>query len=86
MTTSGVISTYQIATVNSSPTNMIAGPDGALWFTESLGSRIGRIETNGTMTEFATPTLMAQPRGLIVGPDNAIWFAECEWGNIDRLQ
>ena len=33
-----------------------AGPDGALWFTESNGNKIGRITTAGVVTEYPIPT------------------------------
>lgn len=40
------------------PGDIVAGPDGALWFTELNGERIGRIATKplGQITEFAIPT------------------------------
>ena len=43
-----------------------AGPDGALWFTESSGDKIGRITTQGTITEFTVPEGSA---GFTAGPD-----------------
>jgi serine/threonine protein kinase len=55
-----------------------AGPDGALWFTESCGDKIGRITTQGTITEFTIPQGSA---GFTAGPDGAIWFME---GGIDE--
>ncbi len=40
----------------SSPTyGITAGPDGALWFTEPLDNKIGRITPAGAFTEFAIP-------------------------------
>jgi virginiamycin B lyase len=38
------------------PAAMVAGPDGALWFTEIHGNQIGRITTSGQITEYAIPT------------------------------
>src|SRR5438093_534991 len=32
--------------------SIAAGPDGALWFTESLAGQIGRITANGAITEY----------------------------------
>jgi hypothetical protein len=32
------------------PYGIVAGPDGAMWFTESVGNRIGRIDTINTRT------------------------------------
>jgi len=31
---------------------MVVGPDGAMWFTELFGDKIGRITTGGTLTEY----------------------------------
>ena len=36
----------------SAPNGITAGPDGNLWFTESDGSRIGRITPSGVASEF----------------------------------
>lgn len=57
-----------IPTPKSLPAAIVAGLDGALWFTEEDGNKIGRITTAGTITEFALPiadipTLMTVPEG-----------------------
>ena len=52
---------------------IIAGPDGALWFT--MGSRIGRITTAGELTSFGGEGLLA-PSNLTAGGDGAIWFVD----------
>ena len=53
-----------------------AGPDGALWFTESYGNKIGRITTSGAITEYPVPTAGSGPYGITAGPDGALWFAD----------
>jgi len=35
---------FLVPTANSGPCGITAGPDGALWFTEELGNKIGRIQ------------------------------------------
>src|ERR1700687_3194584 len=45
----GTITEFPIPTAHSSPTEITAGPDGNLWFTESIG-KIGRITTSGAIT------------------------------------
>lgn len=60
-----------------------AGPDGAIWFTESTPAIIGRMTTNGELTQFALP----HPRnhmlsGITTGPDHALWFGDA--GRVDR--
>ena len=65
---------------------MIApGPDGALWFTEASGSKIGRITLGGTVTEFSTLTANAQPLGIVAGPDCAMWFTEGQANQVGRI-
>jgi hypothetical protein len=67
---------FPLPTTNSGPNQITAGPDGALWFTESFASQIGRITTSGVVTEYPTPTPSSNPSGITVGPDGAIWFTE----------
>ncbi len=64
ITTAGVITEYPIPTAASSPFQITAGPDGALWFTEgnSVG-KIGRITTAGVITEYPIPTASGNPMG-----------------------
>ena len=70
-----VITEFSIPTANSEPSNIVAGPDGNLWFTENRAQKIGRITTSGQITEF-TLTSGNSPVGITVGPDGALWFAE----------
>ena len=67
---------FQIPTAHSRPYTIVAGPDGNLWFTESMGNKIGRISPSGTITEFPVPTGASGPYGIAVGPDGNIWFTE----------
>jgi virginiamycin B lyase len=52
ITTAGNITEFVVPTTDSGPEMTVAGPDGALWFTEDGGNKIGRITTGGTITEF----------------------------------
>ena len=45
-----------------------AGPDGALWFTEYWGNKIGRITTAGVITEFPVPTASSNVDDITAGP------------------
>jgi streptogramin lyase len=49
-------------------------PDGALWFTETYVSKIGRITTGGAITEFPVPTLSNYQ--IAAGPDGNVWITE----------
>jgi virginiamycin B lyase len=61
------------------PDDITAGPDGALWFTDSAG-RIGRVDTAGAIKEFPVghlidgPGPFGPPPPIVAGPDGALWF------------
>jgi virginiamycin B lyase len=76
---------YVIPTPSSRPYGITAGPDGALWFTEYNGNKIGRITTAGTITEYAVPTPSGGPWGITAGPDGALWFTEACGNKIGRI-
>ena len=63
----------------------LPGPDGALWFTEQSGNKIGRITTAGVITEFALASVDSQPYAIVAGPDNALWFTESGSNKIGRV-
>lgn len=76
---------FAIPTLQSGPAQVASGPDGALWFTESAGNRIGRITPDGAMTEYAVPTAMSKPDGITTGPDGNLWFTELAGNKIGRI-
>jgi streptogramin lyase len=98
MTTGGVITIFAIPSpdqggpncqvncgLGDQPFQIILGPDGALWFTESLGQwGLGRITTSGVITEFRVPTANSGPNGITLGPDGNIWFTEFSAYKIGR--
>jgi virginiamycin B lyase len=86
ITTSGeVTNEFPTITPESDPISIVAGPDGNLWFTESLTNDIARITPAGVITEFAIPTPDSGPLGLVVGPDGNLWFTEITGNKIGRL-
>ena len=72
-------SEYPIPTSTSQPYGIVTGSDGALWFSESNGIKIGRITTSGVMTEYALPSMLTygRPNHITSGPDGALWFSNC---------
>jgi Bacterial Ig-like domain (group 1) len=71
------ITEYPIPTPASRSVDITAGPDGALWFTESDAGKIGRVTTTGSFSEFELPTpSFSAPYGITAGPDGALWFTE----------
>ena len=74
--------------MGSLPRGIIAGPDGAMWFTEAGADQIGRIAPDGSITEYHLPSrnqVHAYPDGIALGPDGAIWFAETLYGSLGRI-
>jgi hypothetical protein len=59
--------------------------DGALWFSEAAGNRVGRITVEGAVTEFAIPSHDSQPRAMVTHPDGSIWFVETSTNALGRI-
>jgi virginiamycin B lyase len=85
MTTSGCINEFRVPTPSSLPVDITAGPDGALWFAEEFGNKIGRMTTSGTISEYRVPTPHALPFGITAGPDGALWFTEEPGNKVGRI-
>ena len=68
------------------PYGIAAGPDGAVWFTEPQGNRVGRVTNAGVIAEYSFPTAMSFPVGIATGPDGGIWFAEFSVDKIAELE
>lgn len=67
---------YKVPTASSSPTGIVLGSDGFLYFTEAASSKIGQLTTGGVFKEFATKTANASPSDIILGADGNIWYTE----------
>lgn len=70
------------------PRGITAGPDGAMWFTESGADQIGRITPDGAITEYPLPsrgTVHAFPDGIVTGPGGALYFQEALAGQVGRI-
>ena len=61
--------------------DIVGGPDGALWITDSYNSQILRMTTKGVYTSF--PIASSPPERITTGPDKALWFTF--YGGIGRL-
>jgi len=79
------ITDYTIPTSGSMPEGITVGPDSALWFTEALGNKIGRITTDGKIREMPIPKRNVLPVAIVAGPDGALWFTEHLNGAIGRI-
>ena len=76
---------YSPPTASSGPQSIATGPDGALWFSESQGNKIGRVTTAGVFNEYTIPTANSTPSGITSGPDGALWFTETNADKIGRI-
>ena len=66
-----------------SPGGITAGPDGALWFTNTWIDSIGRMTTAGVVTNLYTDPSITRPTGITSGPDGAVWFTN--FASVDRI-
>lgn len=79
------MSKYSTPTAAAGPSSLTLGPDGNLWFTESVVNKIGRITPAGVITEFTIPTPNAFPGGIAAGVDGNLWFTESDGNKIGRI-
>jgi virginiamycin B lyase len=73
--TAQVFTEFATPTAGSSPFAITVGPDGAMWFSEAVANKIGRVTTAGVITEFGGLT-GSFPDGIVTGPDGNLWFVE----------
>ena len=89
MSTSGVIGPSDVFTLPapaaSVPNQLARGPDGNVWFTESVPAAVGKITPSGHITLFRTPTANSLPLGIAAGPDGRMWFAERDADKIGAI-
>ena len=75
-TTPAAITEFTLPNANSWPAGITVGADGALWFTEENGHRIGRITTDGVYTPYQIPTVPSAPAEITATKDGNLWFTE----------
>ena len=66
---------YNMPIPSNSPMCIVEGPDEAMWYTELMGNRIGRIDMDGNFTRFDVPTPNAGPTVIELGSDNELWIS-----------
>ncbi len=69
MTPDGTFREWSL-TPGSFPNRIVAAPDGAVWFTELFGGKLGRLSMNGTLTEYP---IDGGPVGITVGRDRQLY-------------
>jgi virginiamycin B lyase len=84
--TDGTITGYALPNPGSGPTTIALAQDGTVWFTESNGNRIGRMNPDGSgLREFDLPNPNSSPRIIALGADGNIWFSEFNASRIGRI-
>src|SRR5260370_11804174 len=68
---------FRLTATDQKPSDIAAGRDGNMWFTEIVGNQIGRITRQGVIAEFPLPHGNGGLDGIILGPDGNMWFTEC---------
>ena len=63
-----------IPTPGAAPQGIAYGSDGAFWFVEYYGNKIGRAQSGSPITEFPITTPGSGPRTITAGPDGGLWF------------
>lgn len=71
ITPEGKITQYRIPGQSNSPTHILEGPDGQMWFTGFM--LIGRVDNNGRLTGWEESDV-GIPRAFMVGKDGAVWY------------
>jgi virginiamycin B lyase len=67
-------------------TTVAVAPDGGVWFTESSGNRIGRMNPEGSgLAEFVLPQANSGPRIIALGADGNMWFSEHTGNRMGRI-
>ena len=81
------VTEFPLVVADSKPLGVAAGSDGNVWFTEVVGSRIGKVTPQGRVTDFSTGSgvsTSSRPWSIAAGPDANLWFTE-EVGRVGRM-
>ncbi|QGM98016.1 virginiamycin B lyase family protein [Methylocystis parvus] len=71
----------RVAGATDFPSAIALGWDGAMWFTELVAPRVGRITKAGAVTFFPLPSSLESAQQLVGGPDGAMWYTASAGAN-----
>src|SRR5689334_7331036 len=75
------IKEWDVPTKGAHPHDPAVGMDGALWFTEQMQNKIGRVDPfTGAFKEYPLKVENSGPHGLVADSEGNIWFT----GNFAR--
>lgn len=76
--------TGPIAVSTAGLSDIAAGPNGNLWFTEYHGGKIGKLDPrSGAVTEYAAGC--NQPDQIVLGADGNLWYTCADGGLVGRI-
>jgi virginiamycin B lyase len=77
---------WAVPTKGAHPHDPAVGPDGALWFTEQMMNKIGRLDPkSGSFKEYPLKVENSGPHGLVADREGNIWFTGNFAGYIGKL-
>lgn len=77
---------WDVPTKGAHPHDPAVGPGDALWFTEQMANKIGRLDpATGAFKEFALKVEDSGPHGLVADREGNIWFMGNFKGYIGKL-
>ena len=78
---------WDVPTKGAHPHDPAVGPDGALWFTEQMSNKLGRLDpATGTFKEYSlVEGKNSGPHGLVADKDGNIWYTANFGGYIGKL-
>jgi streptogramin lyase len=76
------ITEYDLPNALSYPQNITPGPDGNMWFSETLGERVGKITPSGAIIEYP---IGIHSNGITSAPDGNVWFTSPFNGYVGRM-
>ncbi len=80
------IKEWEVPTKGAHPHDPAVGGDGALWFTEQLQNKIGRVDPKtGAFKEYPLKIEDSGPHGLVADSSGNIWFTGNGKGYIGKL-
>jgi virginiamycin B lyase len=80
------IKEWAVPTKGAHPHDPAVGADGALWFTEQMSNKLGRLDpSTGAFKEYPLKVTNSGPHGLVSDSDGNIWFTGNFAGYIGKL-
>lgn len=77
---------WAVPTKGAHPHDPAVGQDGALWFTEQMANKLGRLDpATGAFKEYALKVEDSGPHGLVADREGNVWFTGNFKGYIGKL-